>query len=161
MKLPKRSAGFTMVELLIVISIIALLTTIAIGVYSGVQKNGRDARRRAEVDSLFKSIDSSKDPVSGVYGFTAANFVSDFPTPPADPGGAAWSSYCILTSTSTADTLTAPSPAAFSVPCPTSWVPVTNYLTPAPPFPTGTRGWLLCAKLESNSTLFCRASTNR
>lgn len=44
--------GFTLVELLVVITIIAILSVIGITVFSGVQKNARDTRRRGDVDSI-------------------------------------------------------------------------------------------------------------
>ena len=49
--------GFTMIELLVVISIIAVLTTIAISTFAGVQAKGRDARRRAEIDEIRKAME--------------------------------------------------------------------------------------------------------
>ena len=52
--------GFTLVELLIVITIIAVLSVIGITVYSGVQKNARDARRRADIDSIAKALEIYK-----------------------------------------------------------------------------------------------------
>lgn len=46
--------GFTLVELMIAISIIAILSIIGITVYGGVQKSARDARRRADVNAISK-----------------------------------------------------------------------------------------------------------
>lgn len=48
-KFVKLSKGFTLVELLVVISIIAILSTFAIGSYTNVQKNARDAKRKADL----------------------------------------------------------------------------------------------------------------
>lgn len=44
--------GFTLVELLVVITILAILMTIGIAVYSGVQKNARDLRRKSDLRSI-------------------------------------------------------------------------------------------------------------
>lgn len=55
--------GFTLVELLIVISIIAILSVIGVTVFSGVQKNARDAKRRADIDAITTSME--KNYVSG------------------------------------------------------------------------------------------------
>lgn len=44
--------GFTLVELLVAVSIIALLTTIGMIVYSSVQIKARDARRKSDLQSL-------------------------------------------------------------------------------------------------------------
>ncbi len=47
-----KSKGFTLVELLVVITILAILMTIGIAVYSGVQKNARDVRRKTDLRSI-------------------------------------------------------------------------------------------------------------
>ncbi len=45
----KNEESFTLVELLIVISIISVLSTLSIGSYSNVMKNGRDTKRKADL----------------------------------------------------------------------------------------------------------------
>lgn len=52
-----KSKGFTLVELLVVISIIAVLSIIGLTVFTGVQKSARDAKRRADVDAISKAIE--------------------------------------------------------------------------------------------------------
>lgn len=49
--MPKRS-GFTLVELLVVITILAILSVIGITAFSGVQKNARDSRRKGDLRSI-------------------------------------------------------------------------------------------------------------
>lgn len=49
--------GFTLVELLVVISIIAVLSVIGITVYGSVQKSARDAKRRADIDAISKAYE--------------------------------------------------------------------------------------------------------
>lgn len=56
MSAPKKT-GFTLVELLVVIAIIAVLSVIGITVFSGIQKNARDARRRADIDAIAKAFE--------------------------------------------------------------------------------------------------------
>ncbi|MCL4397481.1 type II secretion system GspH family protein [Patescibacteria group bacterium] len=52
-KLPNKSKkGFTLVELMIVITVIAILATIAVVSFTRVQKQARDTKRKAEVKSL-------------------------------------------------------------------------------------------------------------
>lgn len=49
--------GFSLIELLVVISIIAILSVIGITVFSGVQKNARDASRKADIDAISKALE--------------------------------------------------------------------------------------------------------
>ena len=50
--------GFTLVELLVVVAIIAVLSVIGITIFTGVQKNARDARRKADVQSIQKALEA-------------------------------------------------------------------------------------------------------
>lgn len=52
----KNILGFTLVELLVVISIIGILTMIGMVSYSGVQKKARDTQRKSDLDSLSKAL---------------------------------------------------------------------------------------------------------
>ncbi len=49
-------SGFTLVELLIVITIIALLSGVVIGYVSDAGKKGRDSKRMQNIDQLAKAI---------------------------------------------------------------------------------------------------------
>lgn len=59
--------GFTLVELLVVISIIAFLSVIGVTAFSNAQKTARDGRRRADVDAISKAYESGYDAVAGTY----------------------------------------------------------------------------------------------
>lgn len=50
-------SGFTLVELMVVVSIIAILAVIGIVVFSGIQKGARDSRRKGDVDAIAKAIE--------------------------------------------------------------------------------------------------------
>ncbi len=53
----KKRSGFTIVELLIVIVVIAILATISIVAYSGVQTRARDTARMTGIKNLAKGIE--------------------------------------------------------------------------------------------------------
>ncbi len=74
--------GFTLVELLVVISIIAVLSVIGITVFTGVQKNAADAKRRGDIDAIMKAYEVTGS--NGQYRqLTGADFAGGtIPVPP-------------------------------------------------------------------------------
>lgn len=78
--LKRKQSGFTIVELLIVIVVIGILAAIVITTFTNVQKKGRDADRKADVQSLASQAEvyfaeNSKYPtateLAGIQGVTA------------------------------------------------------------------------------------------
>ena len=51
-----KSRGFTIVELLIVIVVIAILAAITIVAYNGIQQRGRDTQRKSDVAMITKAL---------------------------------------------------------------------------------------------------------
>ena len=51
-----KKPAFTMIELLVVITIIGILSAIGLNAYDDAQKRARDARRRTEIDQIMKAI---------------------------------------------------------------------------------------------------------
>ncbi len=56
----KTTSGFTIVELLIVIVVIAILTAITIVAYSGIQDRSNAAKAKAELNQLAKAMSAAK-----------------------------------------------------------------------------------------------------
>ncbi len=56
----KTSAGFTIVELLIVIVVIGILATITIVAYSGIQNRARDTQRVQDIKAITKALEVYK-----------------------------------------------------------------------------------------------------
>lgn len=94
----KTKKGFTLLELLVVISIIAIMIAMGVSYTSTSQKKGRDAKRKSDI----KEIQNAVEQYYSVCGYayptpTGSFFVSvNCPTPPisimptvsADPRGA-------------------------------------------------------------------------
>jgi general secretion pathway protein G len=60
--------GFTMVELLIVITLVALLSVVGTNIYTSSLASGRDARRRADIEQLRSALELYRsDNPSAVY----------------------------------------------------------------------------------------------
>lgn len=58
MKFPKRSqAGFTIIELVVVIIILCILGTLVAVTYSGVQTGNRDKQRQADIETLQSQLE--------------------------------------------------------------------------------------------------------
>lgn len=77
-------SGFTLVELLVVISILAILSVMGIAAYSGVVANSRDSRKKADVDAIANAFEVNYDKANQKYVALAPNHFSNgkIPTPP-------------------------------------------------------------------------------
>lgn len=160
MKTAQNEKGFTLVELLVVISILAILSVIGLSVFSGVQRNARDARRREEIDAIAKALEANKVMNTAVYPtLTAAMFQAG-----AIPTDTTTAQYSVAWST----TIGASAPAV-----PTAWAATVANPTAASPWGTATAGtvntsnppgtataWTVCALLENgaNPTTYCKSN---
>lgn len=53
----RKKVGFTLVELLVVISIISILSVVGLTIYTGVQKGARDAKRKSDLTAISKALE--------------------------------------------------------------------------------------------------------
>jgi len=83
MILRKQQTGFTIVELLIVIVVIAILAAISIVAYNGIQKRARDTTRKSDLASIAKAVQ-----LYGVDNGTIASNGCGNGWLPTDPDGA-------------------------------------------------------------------------
>ena len=56
MTLKTQNQGFTIVELLIVIVVVAILTALVISAYNSIQRNARDSKRRSDINQLIQAM---------------------------------------------------------------------------------------------------------
>ena len=59
--------GFTLVELLVVVSIIAILSLIGITLYTSALQGSRDAKRQQDIQSIAKALETHYDVFTGKY----------------------------------------------------------------------------------------------
>lgn len=77
-----RSKGFTLVELLIVVAIVAILSVIGVTVYTGIQKNARNSAKKADIDAIAKAYEVKYDSSGNYIALTDTDFASGkIPTP--------------------------------------------------------------------------------
>lgn len=54
----RNTKGFTLIELMVAISIVAVLATIGLTLFGNAQKTGRDGKRRADIDAIATNLES-------------------------------------------------------------------------------------------------------
>ena len=94
MKKIKRNFGFTLFELLVSISIIAILTAVAVVSFGGLNKKTRDARRSSDLEKIRLTLESARQ-IGTTYPSALSSLVDMgfLDQVPADPKGSGYSYY--------------------------------------------------------------------
>ncbi len=155
--LPKSLAnpsGFTLIELMVVVSIIAILSVIGIVAFGNTQKNARDTRRRSDIDAISKALEVNKNPGLDTYNVLVDTQFAQGKVPTDSGNGSA--TYCANASTTAGSPPAVPTAWSNTSACPTS------YATVSITYPAATaKSWTICALLETGlnpNNIFCRQS---
>jgi len=84
----RNCTGFTLIEILVVTTIIAILAAIGIVSYSQTNKNARDKKRQADIEQIRSALEMYRAD-EGVYPTDLGDadfldYIADFPTPPSN-----------------------------------------------------------------------------
>jgi prepilin-type N-terminal cleavage/methylation domain-containing protein len=100
MKKTKRNSGFTLFELLVSISIIAILTAVAVVSFGGLNKKTRDARRTSDLEKVRLTLEAARQ-IGNTYPSSLTSLVglSLLEKVPTDPKGVGYTyAYSVGTS---------------------------------------------------------------
>jgi type II secretion system protein G len=98
----KKTSGFTIVELLIVIVVIGILAALVITTYNGIQQKARDTERKTDINAIHGQVEAYQAQ-NGKYptlanvndsAFRSANMKGLDPAALADPKNAASQQLC-------------------------------------------------------------------
>lgn len=92
----KRVQGFTLVELMVAISIVAVLAAIGFTLFQSTQSAARDSKRRSDVNAIATALETHYNASTAVYpSALLADWFSD-KVVPADPLSAGDYTYSIV-----------------------------------------------------------------
>jgi prepilin-type N-terminal cleavage/methylation domain-containing protein len=83
---PAKYRGFTMIELLVILAIIAVLSTLAVSVYKEFTIQARDTKRISDIDSIHDALEIHYGSSTAVYSHLTASFFINHKIP-QDPFG--------------------------------------------------------------------------
>lgn len=171
--LPNKNSqkGFTLIELMIAIAIVAILATVGLTIFTGSQKSARDTKRRSDISAIANAFESHYLPVPGIcdQGTVTVTQPSYCPLQsswfaqnaiPTDPRGTGFSLYCIYSasnSTPIADLNTTSWAPNSKTTCPAGWTAASASPTPVA---DGTvfNVFKVCAYLETSNAPICVGS---
>jgi prepilin-type N-terminal cleavage/methylation domain-containing protein len=93
----KKQQGFTLVELLVAIAIIAILAVIGLTVFTGLQRSARDAQRRSDVEAIGKAMEANYDQTTAQYPALLATMFAagKIPVDPLDNSSNCATANCV------------------------------------------------------------------
>lgn len=143
--------GFTLIELMVVIAILAVIGLISISLYGNAQKTARDGRRRSDIDQMAKSIESARDFTSkdSPYTYKTDQYNEDYANSlPTDPSPS--KNYCYKSAN---DAKILDPSLTWDTGCPVGWLAFDSNVNI-----DKVRYWKVCASLENTSVVYCKAS---
>lgn len=152
---PKSSSGFTLVELMVVVSIIAILSVIGVTLFTNAQKSARDAVRRQEIKAIANALETNYDnstakyPTLALGQFATGTIPTDIYTGQykCGTGGTKDCDYCVRNAAGTQ--MTKGENGISPNTCPTGG---TKAVVSKPPTDTA---YEVCATLETNPYYYC------
>lgn len=113
--LKKIQSGFTIIELLIVIAVIAILALLTINNYVGVQAKGRDAGRLTDINNIKDKLEEYYNDNSGYPNtFTTSTFTGLDAESLKDPKGNSITINAVVADATAANAVTAPTSSSTS-----------------------------------------------
>jgi len=151
-----KTSGFTLIELMVAIAIVAVLSTIGLVVFSNAQDGARDSKRQSDIDAIAKALESKKTSGGITYNWIAS---TDFAggALPKDPKNT--TNYCFSVAATVPPGAPPPAPGTWTSGCPTGWTDVNAGAVATTAFGTTTTSWTVCAMLEQGSKVICKYSS--
>ncbi|MDP1743656.1 MAG: type II secretion system protein [Candidatus Amesbacteria bacterium] len=83
--------GFTLIEFMVAMSLVSILSTMAIGNFMGSQKRGRDVRRQSDLNQYRVALENWSSNNQGAYPASTNLLVPDYlASHPTEPQGGAY-----------------------------------------------------------------------
>mgnify|MGYP001565892566 FL=1 len=83
--------GFTLIEFMVAMSLISILSTMAIGNFMASQKRGRDVRRQSDLNQYRVALENWSSNNQGAYPATKEALIPDFMSiQPVEPQGGSY-----------------------------------------------------------------------
>lgn len=151
----KSARGLTLIELMVAVSIIAILSLIGLVAYTDTQKNARNAKRRADITAIANAMEANYGKaVAAQYNGIADTMFSSgvIPTDPANTNTTPESAcpgvckYCVRQGAA----------AQVGAVCTTTTAAVST--TNGPTGGASNPYWIVCANLEGGG-FYCRGNT--